>query len=267
MKGCGYCRRPNLYRRISVSYSSRANPHSNLDPLRTAGLVLKVTPFRILLVEDFEPFRKHVRLALEQRAGLKVVGEAVDGLDAVRKAQELQPDLILVDVGLPKLNGIDAARQIRTLVPNAKHLFISMECSDFTVREAFRAGAQGFIHKLRTQGDLIPGIEAVLAGKRFVSSDVEYDVDTKQLARHELHFYSDDVAFVEIAAGFIGSALKADGAAVVFATPSHRENLIQRLKADDFDLDDAIQQGTYLSIDVSETLSEIIVNGMPYDAR
>src|SRR5262249_18283356 len=155
--------------------------------------------------------------------------------------------------GLPKLNGIDAARQIRTFVPNAKHLFISMECSDFTVREAFRAGAQGFIHKLRAQPDLVPGIEAVLAGKRFISSDVEYDGDTNQLARHELHFYSDDMAFVEIAARFVGTALKAEGAAVVFATPSHRESLIERLKADAFDLDDAMQQGAYLSFDVAET--------------
>jgi two-component system response regulator EvgA len=73
-------------------------------------------------------------MALEQRAGLKVVGEAVDGIDAVRKAQELQPDLILLDIGLPKLNGIAVARRISTLAPNTKVLFISMESSAVVVQ-------------------------------------------------------------------------------------------------------------------------------------
>src|SRR5262249_13883806 len=163
----------------------------------------------------FEPFRRLVRRALGQRAGLKIVGEAVDGFDAVRKAQELQPDLILVDVGLPKLNGIAAALQIHTLIPKAKLLFISMESSVDIVREAFRFGADGYIHKLKIDVDLIPAVEAILAGRRFVSSDLEYDDDTKPLGRHELHFYSDDMAFVEIAARFTGNAMKAGGSAIV----------------------------------------------------
>ena len=81
-------------------------------------------------------------MGLEPRAGLKVVGEAEDGIDAVRQAQELQPDLILLDIGLPKLNGIAAAVRICTLAPDAKLLFISLESSDAAVREAFQAGAQ-----------------------------------------------------------------------------------------------------------------------------
>lgn len=226
-----------------------------------------MTPFCILLVEDFDPFRRLVRLALEQRAGLKVVGEAVDGLDAVRKAQELQPDLILVDIGLPKLNGIAAASQIRTLAPNAKLLFITTESAGAIVREAFRVGANGYIHKLRTQTDLIPAIETVRAGKRFVSHDLEYEDDAKPVGRHELHFYSDDMAFVEIGARFVGNALKTDGSAIVFATPSHRESLIQRLKADGFDLDNAVQEGTYISLDAAETFSKAMVNGMPDNVR
>src|SRR5262249_11998644 len=104
-------------------------------------------------------------MALEPRAGLKVVGEAEDGIDAVRQAQELQPDLILLDIGLPKLNGIAAALRICTLAPDAKLLFISLESSDAAVREAFQAGAHGYIHRLRAQLDLIPAVEAVLAGK------------------------------------------------------------------------------------------------------
>jgi CheY-like chemotaxis protein len=193
---------------------------------------------------------------------LKVVGEAVDGFEAVRKAQDLQPDLILIDIGLPNLNGIDAARQIRELVPNATLLFVSMESSAAAVEEAFCAGGRGYIHKLRTQIDLIPAIEAVLAGKRFVSCDLEYHDDTKQAGRHELHFYSDDKAFVDIAARFVGNALKSGGAGIVFATPSHRESLLQRLRTDAFDMDNAIERGAYISMDAAEILSKSMVNGM-----
>ena len=226
-----------------------------------------MTPSRILLVEDFQPYRRLVRVALEQRAGLRVVGEAVDGIDAVRKAQELQPDLILIDIGLPKLNGIAAALHICSLVPNAKLLFVSLESSDAIVREAFRAGAHGYLHKFRTQLDMIPAIEAVLAGKRFVSGDLEYGDDTKLVGQHGLLFYSDDMAFVEIATRFVGNALKADGAAIVFATRSHRESLLQRLKEGAFDIDHAIQHDTYISLDVVETFSKSLSKGMPDEAR
>src|SRR4029077_3004261 len=103
--------------------------------------------FHVLLVEDFEPFRRFLRLTLQARPEFKVVGEALDGFDAVQKARDLQPELILLDLGLPKLNGIAAAQQIRVLAPHAKLLFISLESSPAAVREAFRAGAQGYIHK------------------------------------------------------------------------------------------------------------------------
>jgi DNA-binding NarL/FixJ family response regulator len=73
--------------------------------------------FRILLVEDFEPFRRFVHLTLQPMREFKVVGEAIDGLDAVQKAKDLQPELILIDIGLPKLNGIAAAEQIRIVAP------------------------------------------------------------------------------------------------------------------------------------------------------
>ena len=145
---------------------------------------------RILLVEDFEPFRRFLRLALQATAEFKVVGEALDGLEAVQKAKDLKPDLILIDIGLPKLNGLAAAEQIRTLIPHAKLLFVTLESSSAAVQEAFRLGAQGYIHKLRAQLDLLPAIEAVLAGKQFVSSDLEFSDATKSQRRREVQFHS-----------------------------------------------------------------------------
>jgi CheY-like chemotaxis protein len=75
---------------------------------------------RIFVVDDFEPWRRFVSTTLQKQLTLQVIGEAVDGLEAVQKARQLQPDLILLDIGLPTLNGIEAARRIRELPPNPK---------------------------------------------------------------------------------------------------------------------------------------------------
>jgi len=101
----------------------------------------------VLVVEDYEPFRRFICSTLRKRSGLQIVGEVSDGLEAVQKSQELQPGLILLDVGLPTLNGIEAARQIRKLSPESKILFVSQESSSDVVQEALTIGAQGYIAK------------------------------------------------------------------------------------------------------------------------
>jgi DNA-binding NarL/FixJ family response regulator len=100
---------------------------------------------------------------------LEVVCELSDGLAAVQKAVELKPDLVLLDIGLPGLNGIEAGRQIRKLVPNAKIIFLTQESSADVVQEALRLGALGYVVKTRAGSDLMPAVEAVLQGKQFAS--------------------------------------------------------------------------------------------------
>ena len=126
--------------------------------------------FRVLVVEDREPFRRFVCSTLEKRPELQIVCEVSDGLDAVQKAGELRPDVILLDVGLPSLNGIEAARQIRRLSRKSKILFLSQESSADVVQEAFRIGALGYVAKAHAGSDLLPAVEAVCQGKRFVSA-------------------------------------------------------------------------------------------------
>jgi DNA-binding NarL/FixJ family response regulator len=101
---------------------------------------------------------------------LQVIGVASDGLEAVQKVEELQPDLILLDIGLPSLNGIEVARQIRKLSPKSKILFVSQESSADVVQGALGTGAQGYVLKSDARRELLEGVNAVLRGERFVGN-------------------------------------------------------------------------------------------------
>ena len=90
---------------------------------------------------------------------MELIGELSDGLAAVQKAEELSPDLILLDIGLPTLNGIEAARQIRKLVPSAKIILLSLESSDDVVQEALGLGAKGYVVKALAGSELLPAVD------------------------------------------------------------------------------------------------------------
>ncbi len=124
---------------------------------------------RILVVEDYEPFRRFVCSTLGKRPELQVVGEVSDGLRAVQKAEELKPDLILLDIGLPMLDGIEVARRIRKLVPESKIVFLSVEDSADVVKEALSLGALGYLEKARSAGEILAAVEAACQGKQYVS--------------------------------------------------------------------------------------------------
>ena len=130
---------------------------------------------RVLLVDDFEPWRRFVATALEKHPEFEVVGEGADGWEALEKAQALEPDLVLLDIGLPKLNGILAARKISERVPRAKILFLSENDSWDIAEEALRTGALGYVVKSDAGGELLPAIEAVLQNELFVSSRLSAD--------------------------------------------------------------------------------------------
>ena len=131
------------------------------SPMRTRNSVL--------VVEDFMPFRVFVSTLLRDTPDFQIISEASDGFEAVRRARELSPDLILMDIGLPGLNGLEAARQIREQTPRSRIIFLSQEGSAEVVEEALRAGAFGYIHKLRAGDDLFPAITAALEDQQFVS--------------------------------------------------------------------------------------------------
>lgn len=124
---------------------------------------------RVLVVEDFVPFREFICSTLRKRPNLRVICEVSDGQEAVQKAEELKPDLILLDIGLPALGGFAAGRQILKLTPEVKIIFVSQESSPDVVQEALNLGARGYVVKARATTDLLAAIESVLEGKQFVS--------------------------------------------------------------------------------------------------
>ena len=244
-----------------------------------------------MVVEDHEQFRRFICSTLEKAPELQVVGIVSDGLAAVQKAEELQPDLILLDIGLPNLNGIEAARRIHKLSPETKILFVSQESSADVVREALGTGASGYIVKTDAGRELLEGVNAVLRGELFIGerffghSFVEgsgavasqklptkdafapLQRSTEIAHRHEAGFYSDDAGLLDGFTQFIGAAIKSGSAVIVIATESHRDSLLLRLQAHGLDIGAAIEQGRYISLDAAETLSTFMVNDQPDPVR
>jgi len=242
---------------------------------------------RILVVDDFEPFRGFITSALMQYPELQVVGELSDGLEAVRRAAELHPDLILLDVGLPSLNGIAAARQILEHSPKSKILFVSGNQSSDIVEQALSTGAAGYLVKSDAGRQLLVAVGAVLQGKQYLSSSLsglrvnhsghqhagacgvwkpkQVTPPSPQgeiVGRHDAMFYSNDRQLVDHLSQFIGAALNVGNGAVVVATGAHRESLMRSLQAGGVDTAAALEQGRYIALDAADTVSSCMVNGV-----
>jgi DNA-binding NarL/FixJ family response regulator len=127
---------------------------------------------RVLVVDDFAPWQRYLSTTLQKEPGLEIIGQASDGLEAVQKAEQLKPDLILMDVGLPTINGIEAVRRIREVSPTSKILFVSENRSRDIAEEALSNGAGGYVVKADAGSELLTAIKAVLEGRRFISASL-----------------------------------------------------------------------------------------------
>jgi DNA-binding NarL/FixJ family response regulator len=129
-----------------------------------------VSSVRVVVVDDYAPFRSFCCSMLRKNPELQIVAEIADGLEAVQTAEKLQPDLVVLDLGLPTLNGIEAARRIRKIAPQSKILFVSQESSADVVEEALSLGPAGYVVKAYAGSELLFAVEAVRQGKRFISA-------------------------------------------------------------------------------------------------
>ena len=149
---------------------------------------------RILIADDHEVARRGIRSLLESHPGWEVCAEAKDGRDAVELATSTKPDLVLLDIGMPNLNGLEAARQILATSPNAAILILTMHDSDNVIREVLRAGARGFLLKSDAGRDLVAAVEALESQKTFFTPRVSQMVLDGFLNREQKRSEIEDVA-------------------------------------------------------------------------
>jgi len=244
---------------------------------------------KTLVVDDFEEFRTFVVSALRERTEFQSIWQAADGLEAVQRAEDLQPDLILLDIGLPGLNGVEAARRIRKASPNSRILFVSMESSAEMVEEILRLGARGYLLKSDAH-QLWAAVDEILGGGYFVSSSLRgalhkiqpeildprlpSDERSPLLLRppeathgHQVASYPNDASFVKDFIRFIEAAIKAGNPVIVIATEAHRRNLQMALEGRGWNMAAAIEEGSYIALDASDTISTFMVNDWPDSAQ
>jgi DNA-binding NarL/FixJ family response regulator len=127
---------------------------------------------RVLLVDDFDDFRKFTVLSLEDSPDIAVVGEAATGAEAVAAAELLKPDLVLLDISLPDMNGFEVSERIHQVSPDSRIIFVSANNSRMIAQAAVSDGAMGFVSKNNAVDELIPAIRAVMQGKQFLSQNL-----------------------------------------------------------------------------------------------
>ena len=218
---------------------------------------------RVLLVDDHEQWRRHIAALLQAHPDWQVVGEAGDGLEALQQAERLGPDLVLLDVGLPSLNGIEVARRLRRFDPRCRILFLSEQSSWDIVDAALAAGGEGFVLKSHAGRELLPAMQAVANGNPFVSAHLQ----PRAAGLHEAAFYSDDATLLDDFGRFAESRLKAGRVLIVVSDAARRHQLDRVIGQRGLDVGRLVREARYYWIDVADALSNILVDDWPDHAR
>jgi DNA-binding NarL/FixJ family response regulator len=229
---------------------------------------------RVLVVDDFEPWRRHVASTLSESSRWQIVGEAADGCGAIEHAADLRPDLILLDVGLPTLNGIEAARHILAFDPNLRILFVSEQQSWEVAEAALSTGARGYICKSDSGRELAPAMDAIIDGRRFVGprfggrvGETASPHSAPNGRRHEGLYYSSDAVLLDQWMSVAEAALSDGATFFVLAADSRRDRLQAMLQARNVNVARAVRDGRYVAWGVDETLSTFMVGDRLDDTR
>lgn len=142
-------------------------------------------PVQILLADDHEVVRKGLRALLEAQPGWKVVAEAIDGREAVEKAKDMRPDIAIVDIGMPCLNGLEATRQIVKKAPHTRVLVLTMHDTNPLIQQVIKAGARGYVLKSDVASDLVSAVEALCRDQTFFTSKVSQIILDRYVGRSE----------------------------------------------------------------------------------
>jgi CheY-like chemotaxis protein len=225
---------------------------------------------RVLVVDDYEPWCRYIASTLQDRARWQIVGEVSDGAEAVRQAAARRPDLILLDIGLPTINGIEAAHRILDHDRDARILFVSEHRSWDVAEAALGTGARGYVIKSDAGRELLPAMQAIVDGGRFVSAALggrapenAGDVLASGAGVHDALFCSDEAHLLDAWVRIAHDGLQGGDAVIIVSTAPRREQVRARLEARGADVRAASAAGRYQSIDVEDGLSTFTVEGWP----
>ncbi len=194
---------------------------------------MQIKKTRILLADDHAVVRKGFRMILDAEEDLEVVGEAANGREAVETAQSLQPDIVVMDVTMPELNGIEATRRITELLPRTRILALSMHKDAVYVREILRAGAKGYLLKDSGEGDLLKAVRVIAKGEAFLSPAVS-DAVLTDYRRHvtnplDLLTTREREVLQAIAEGKTNKEIAASLNLSVYTVEAHRGRIMEKL--------------------------------------
>jgi two-component system, NarL family, response regulator NreC len=202
-----------------------------------------MNPIRILLADDHVVMRRGLRLLLETQPGLTVVAEASDGQEAVAKAQSTIPDVAVLDIAMPKLNGVEATERIHEMLPDTAILILSMHADEAYVLRALRAGARGYLLKDSAEGDLIEAIRMVNGGKAFFSPEISRMLAEDYVREIRTHGFVDSYELLTarereilhlLAQGKSNKEIAALWNLSPYTVETHRRNLHEKLNLRNF---------------------------------
>lgn len=202
-----------------------------------------MSSIRILLADDHVVMRRGLRLLLETQPGFSVVAEASDGREAVEQAQATAPDVAVLDIAMPNLNGVDAAQRIHAVLPGVSIVILSMHADEAYVLRALRAGAKGYLLKDSAEGDLIEAIRRVSAGKTFFSPEISRMLAEDYVRELRTHGFVDSYELLTsrekeilhlLAQGKSNKEIAAQWNLSPYTIETHRRNLHEKLNLRNF---------------------------------
>lgn len=200
---------------------------------------------KILLVDDHKWVRSGFKLALESTKNLKVIGEAADGIEAVKLSKQLKPDLILMDINMPGMNGIDAAKEIFKQDENARIIILTMLDNERFIFEALSIGINGYIYKDAEIGELKTAIEQVMDGEDYYNKEVTRKILNFHMGKSLSKFYNEspktdiltkrELEIVKLVSEGLTSKVIAERLFISpFTVVKHRKNIIKKLGVKNF---------------------------------
>jgi CheY-like chemotaxis protein len=215
---------------------------------------------RVLLVDDFKPWLRYAVSAIVKDPAWTLVALASDGLDAVQQAAAHQPEVILLDIGLPSLDGLEVAQRILKRHPTVAILFVTALNSVEIAKAALAIGARGYILKPNAPNELLAAMHAIAQGGRFIGAGLG-SLSESRIVSHDVGFYTDESLLIDEYARVAGPALENGHTFMVATCAARREHLRDRLSKNGVDVERALREDRYREVDPSTMIDGVIVDG------